>query len=95
MSRAGSQRRELVFHGHVQGVGFRMTTEGIAGEHEVTGWVRNEADGTVRCLVEGHPGAIDGFLAQVHETMSGYIVDTQSLEREATGEFDQFKARYR
>ena len=84
----------ITFHGQVQGVGFRMTTEHIASGHPVTGWVRNQPDGTVNCVVEGGSSAVAAFLDQVRETMSGYIVDTHELQAEATGEFTTFEVRY-
>ena len=87
-------RMTITFHGQVQGVGFRMKTEHIASGHAVTGWVRNQPDGTVECVVEGESSAITGFLDQVRETMSGYIVDTHELQAEATGEFTTFEVRY-
>ena len=39
--------------GHVQGVGFREAARLRAGQLGVTGWVRNEADGTVAVHAEG------------------------------------------
>src|SRR5262245_4151279 len=41
------ERRQIRFHGRVQGVGFRVTARAIADEFAVSGWVRNEPDGTV------------------------------------------------
>ena len=94
MAASGTVRQEITFHGQVQGVGFRMKTEHIASGHEVTGWVRNQPDGTVHCVVEGENAAISAFLSQVQDTMSGYIVDTHELQAEATGEFTTFEVRY-
>ena len=34
--------RAVVFHGRVQGVGFRWTTQTVAERFPVRGWVRNE-----------------------------------------------------
>jgi len=44
--------------GRVQGVGFRATTQQWAGELGVTGWVRNEPDGSVSALFAGTPAAL-------------------------------------
>ena len=49
------KRKSIVFHGRVQGVGFRWTASQIAGEYGLTGWVRNEYDGTVTMEVQGIP----------------------------------------
>lgn len=44
---------EFRVHGRVQGVGFRYYTRREARRIGVTGWVRNEADGTVLVHAEG------------------------------------------
>lgn len=46
-------RKRLVFHGRVQGVGFRYRARHLAGAMGLTGWVKNEYDGTVRMEVQG------------------------------------------
>jgi DNA ligase D-like protein (predicted 3'-phosphoesterase) len=62
--------------GVVQGVGFRERTVSRARELAVSGWVRNEPDGTLRVHAEGHTQAIEAIerflrqgppLAQVSE----------------------------
>ena len=58
-------RREIVFHGQVQGVGFRWTTASLAEAEDLAGWVRNEPDGTVRMVVEGAVSAIEGLLVSI------------------------------
>ena len=52
-SAVGDARYDVTFTGHVQGVGFRWTTCRVAKRYDVNGWVRNESDGTVRCVAEG------------------------------------------
>jgi acylphosphatase len=39
--------------GRVQGVGFRAWTKSEAEARGLSGWVRNESDGSVSALVEG------------------------------------------
>lgn len=46
-------RKRLIFHGRVQGVGFRYTAKHLASSLGLTGWVRNEYDGTVYMEVQG------------------------------------------
>jgi acylphosphatase len=41
------------FAGTVQGVGFRWTTTNLANSVGATGWVRNEADGSVTAEIQG------------------------------------------
>ena len=40
-------RKRIIFHGRVQGVGFRYTAKHLANSLGITGWVKNEWDGTV------------------------------------------------
>lgn len=84
-------RRRVFYSGRVQGVGFRFTSQHIARGFNVTGWVKNLADGRVELLVEGEPAEIDGFLARLSETMGGNIHSANVLEEPASGEFSQFR----
>jgi acylphosphatase len=52
-------RRRVVVRGLVQGVWFRDSTLRLAERHQVAGWVRNRADGTVEAVFEGEPGAVE------------------------------------
>ncbi len=67
------ERREIVFSGRVQGVGFRATAAGIAARYEVTGWVRNEEDRSVRMQIQGAGEEIDRCLAELRRAMAGNI----------------------
>lgn len=58
---------EVCIAGRVQGVSFRAWTQAEARKRGLGGWVRNEADGTVRAHVEGASAAVDAMLAQLHE----------------------------
>jgi Acylphosphatases len=63
---AASQRRVTVlFEGNVQGVGFRFTTLNVARRHPVTGYVRNEPDGSVRLVAEGAEDSVLRFLDEL------------------------------
>lgn len=66
-------RRVVVFTGRVQGVGFRATAASCAGRHPVTGWVRNEADGTVRMEVQGEASDVQAALDDLRHAMRGNI----------------------
>jgi len=56
---------QVFYEGHVQGVGFRFTVRHIAKGFDVTGWVRNLADGRVELQVTGDAGEIRAFLDQI------------------------------
>ncbi|NIA22063.1 MAG: acylphosphatase [Anaerolineaceae bacterium] len=84
-------RRRLIYRGTVQGVGFRWTARRLASGFEVTGTVRNCADGTVELVVEGAAAEVRAFCAAVRERMADYIHDTRVSESPATGEFASFE----
>jgi len=87
-------RYEITFTGRVQGVFFRATTCEVAEGFAVTGWVRNERDGSVRCVVEGERDELDAFVNAVQKAKSGYIEDTLITPAPAEGEFERFETRY-
>ena len=51
-------REHIIFHGRVQGVGFRYQAMVAAREFGLTGWVKNLEDGSVEMEVQGAPAAI-------------------------------------
>ncbi|GAA2180400.1 acylphosphatase [Brooklawnia cerclae] len=53
--------------GLVQGVGFRYSCLHRAGELGVSGWVRNEGDGSVGVHAEGEPDAVAAMVAWCRE----------------------------
>ena len=50
---AAIYRRNYIFQGRVQGVGFRYHARSAAEYFGVTGWVRNCYDGTVEMELQG------------------------------------------
>jgi acylphosphatase len=78
----------------VQGVGFRYTTQRIAGRHEVRGYVRNLPDGRVLLVAEGSPEELDRVLAEIRAQMGRYIDEMRQTVRPATGRFSRFEIRY-
>lgn len=87
-------RREIVYSGRVQGVGFRYTTCHVAKDFDVKGYVRNLADGRVELVVEGADAEIDRFQCGILNAMNRNIRDVSASERGATGEFRGFDVRY-
>jgi acylphosphatase len=94
MKATNQQRRAVEYSGRVQGVGFRYTTHAIARRYQVSGYVRNRADGRVELVAEGPPNELEAFLAEVRERFFGNIRDEQSDVQPVTGEFTGFEVRY-
>ncbi len=88
------QLREVWFSGHVQGVGFRYTSCGLARRIGVGGYVRNLPDGRVHLVVEGEVDEIDSLLAAIQERLGPYIREQREDRRPATGQFRQFDIRF-
>ena len=87
-------RYDIIFAGRVQGVFFRATAQEIARRYDVTGWVRNERDGSVRCVVEGEAAELDRFVNAIQLAKQSNIDNTDITRLDATGEFDGFMTRY-
>jgi acylphosphatase len=73
------QRRRISFAGRVQGVGFRATARDAAASFPISGWVRNEPDGTVLLEAQGHPDDLDRFLAALTARMGRLVSRQESI----------------
>lgn len=58
---------DVIVSGRVQGVSFRAYAEREAQVLGVTGWVRNEPDGSVAGHFEGDPVAVDALVEWCRE----------------------------
>lgn len=65
-------RKCFRFTGRVQGVGFRYRAKYAANGMCITGWVKNEWDGSVVMEAQGTEEAIDRMLIMINK--SDYIV---------------------
>lgn len=94
-SGSGRQRLAAVVSGRVQGVGFRHYVRGWARKLDLTGWVRNEPDGTVRVVAEGEAGALDRLTRLLWGGPPTAAVESVVAERgEETGTFEAFDVRH-
>jgi acylphosphatase len=87
------ERREVLYSGMVQGVGFRYTTAHVARRYRVEGFVKNLPDGRVQLVVQGTVDELDRLLAEVAAAFNGMITDVQ-VQRLPVAEFDGFCIRY-
>jgi acylphosphatase len=75
-------RRRVVIHGRVQGVFFRDTTRSRAAQRDVSGWVRNNRDGTVEAVFEGEREAVESMLRFAGEGPRGADVERVDVTEE-------------
>lgn len=87
--------RRIIFHGHVQGVGFRATTNRLARGFAVSGFVRNLPDGTVEVVATGDADEVDRFADAIRRKIGGKIRDVENSEYLGeTIELSGFSVRY-
>ncbi len=86
------RRLTINYSGRVQGVGFRYTVKWLALGFEVTGTVRNLADGRVELVAEGANDELVAFRKAVQDSEVGGFVQQEELRwAEATGQFRGFE----
>ena len=74
-------RMSLVFHGYVQGVGFRYTAHHAALSLGLTGWVRNEYDGSVSAEIQGDRDGIEKWIRMIQ---GGRFIEITDIDRKET-----------
>ena len=67
------------FYGEVQGVGFRYTAKHAANALGLTGWVRNEYDGSVTAEVQGDRASIQEWIRMLR---SGRFINIENIDYE-------------
>lgn len=60
-------RKHFRFTGRVQGVGFRYRAKYAAENMKITGWVKNEYDGSVEMEAQGTEDAINRMLVMIQK----------------------------
>lgn len=72
-------RMRYSFYGDVQGVGFRYRALRLARQFQLTGWVRNEWDGSVSMEVQGQKFLIEEMVERLR---AGEIISVDRIEAE-------------
>lgn len=68
-------RRAITVRGRVQGVSFRYYTDVEANRFGLVGWVRNDADGSVRIEAQGPDEDVTNFVRWVRSGPPAAVVD--------------------
>ena len=85
---------EIKITGLVQGVLFRQEAKRIAQGLELTGWVKNESDGTVLVTAEGEESSLQKLTEWCRKGTKWSRVDTVAAEwKEPRNEFDEFSIK--
>jgi acylphosphatase len=92
---ANEVRARAIISGRVQGVFFRLETKQAAQRYDVSGWVKNQVDGTVAALFEGPKENVDAILKWCQDGPPLARVEDVDVEWEDyTGEFNRFDVTY-
>lgn len=81
-------RRHIIFHGYVQGVGFRYTACYTARNYGISGWVRNLDDGSVEMEAEGRAMDIDSLVDSLENLRWGSVDRIESKNIPVHGDYE-------
>jgi acylphosphatase len=83
-----------IVHGRVQGVGFRFFVIEVATNLGLTGYARNQNNGTVEVVAEGPQPGLDALLAELRRGPTLARVDRVDASWAAfTGDYESFSVR--
>lgn len=85
------KRVNAKIYGIVQGVGFRNFVRTHAKKLGVTGWIKNNLDGSVETVLEGSKEAIEDLLERCKKgTFLAWVEKVEVREEEPKNDFDDF-----
>lgn len=85
-------RADVRFRGRVQGVHFRDYTRRFARRMNVSGWVKNQADGSVAAVFEGDGDAINEIIRLLTEEHPYAMVEhVDVIWSQSREEFERFE----
>jgi acylphosphatase len=85
-------RKHIVFNGWVQGVGFRYRAIVAANKQGVTGWVRNDPDGSVSMEIQGTEEQIDKVIVSIERGSYVLIAHMEVTTVPVIGNDREFRA---
>ena len=86
---------DIRLYGRVQGVGFRFYTTRKAKIYQIRGWVKNMADGSVKCKAEGEKSNVQQFIKELKKgPRSSNVRDTEINKTEDLENYSTFEVRY-
>lgn len=88
-----TERAHLHITGRVQGVGFRASTRREATANDLSGWVKNLADGRVEAVFEGPKSDVKAMVEWCHTGPQTATVEDVTVEYEDPTGLDGFEIR--
>lgn len=86
---------EIIIKGRVQGVSFRMFAQKRAKEYNITGWVKNLPDGSVKVNACGNEADIKLFIDALNSgPPMGNVYELIKCRIAKPEAFDGFKIKY-
>ena len=86
----------MKIYGRVQMVFFRDSTRRKARQLDLTGWVSNESNGTVKVVAEGEKKKLEELIKWCYN--GPIIARVEKIDvkwQEATGQFNEFEIKYK
>ena len=89
---AATATRRYVVTGRVQGVGFRWFVEREAHTLGISGWVRNNSDGSVEVLAMGSRDQLSGLRSRLREgPRAARVDDVEEFEAQPVAGLKTFR----
>ena len=89
------QRFHVLVKGRVQGVGFRYFSQNCALKLQITGWVRNLADGRVEAEIQGESAQVQLMLSELQQgPRFGHVDSLIKNEIAVSPDEKDFSVRY-
>jgi acylphosphatase len=83
----------MTVYGKVQNVGFRFYTARTAEEFNITGFVRNEPDGSVYIEAEGEKDALETFITWCHRGPQWARIDQFDIQEQPLMNYKGFQVK--
>ncbi|MDO4288769.1 MAG: acylphosphatase [Eubacterium sp.] len=88
------KRYYIIVSGRVQGVGFRYFCLKTARQCQLTGWVKNQTNGTVALEVQGKEANLSLFIQTLRQGDRFIRVDDYQIKQLELADDNDFKIRY-
>ncbi|WP_199611711.1 acylphosphatase [Flocculibacter collagenilyticus] len=83
--------KKAIVKGKVQGVWFRVSTQKVAQQLNLTGYAKNLDDGSVEVVATGTPEDVEQLLLYLYEGSENAIVDEVDITDIDVTKFEEFK----